>query len=90
MSQEDHRSWIDAQMSDCIRLDNDCAEICWTAAGYMSRDSQFMHDICRVCAEVCDACGAECAKHEAEHCRHCAEECRSCADECRHMAGAHS
>jgi len=76
-------------MAECIRLDVDCAEICWAAASYESRGSQFAHDICRVCAEICDACGAECEKHAGhmEHCRTCAEACRHCAEECRRMAG---
>lgn len=79
-----------AKMAECIRRDLDCAQICWTAAGYMSRDSRFMQDICRVCAEICEACGAECRKHPAEHCQQCAEACDHCAEECRHMAGAAS
>ena len=76
------------KMADCIRLDRDCADICWSSAGWMSRDSQFAADLCRLCAEICDACGAECEKHEAEHCQHCAEACRRCAEECRQMASA--
>jgi hypothetical protein len=76
------------KMAECIRLDRDCAEICWSAAAWMSRDSQSAVDICRLCAEVCDACGAECEKHQAEHCQRCSEACRRCAEECRQMAGA--
>lgn len=75
-------------MAECIRLDKDCAEICWSAAGYMSRDSQFSQQVCTICAEICDACAAECRKHKAEHCQRCAEACESCAEECRRMAGA--
>lgn len=75
-------------MAECIRLDKDCAEICWTAAGMMSRGSQFAQDICRICAEICEACAAECGKHKADHCQQCAEACRKCAEECRRMAGA--
>lgn len=77
-----------SQMAECIRLDKDCAEMCWTAAAYMSRDSRFARDICRVCAEICEACAAECRQHEAEHCQRCAEACEQCAAECRQMAGA--
>jgi len=77
-----------SRMAECIRLDRDCAEICWAAAGYMSRGSHFLNDVCRVCADVCDACAAECEKHEADHCRRCAEACHPCAEECRRMAGA--
>jgi hypothetical protein len=77
-----------ARMTECVRLDRDCAEICWTAAAYMSRGSHFAGELCRVCAEVCDACAAECARHEVEHCQRCAEACRRCAEACRRMAGA--
>lgn len=77
-----------AKMAECIRLDKDCAESCWTAAGFMSRGSRFAQDICRVCAEICEACGAECRKHKADHCQRCADECERCAEECRQMAGA--
>jgi hypothetical protein len=76
-----------AMMSECIRLDRDCADICWTSAAWMSRDSRFARDLCRLCATVCDACGAECGKHKHEHCQRCAEACRTCATECRRMAG---
>jgi len=77
-----------AEMAECIRLDRDCASICWTAAAFMSRGSPFAADLCRVCADVCDACGDECAKHKPEHCQRCARACRHCAEECRRMAGA--
>lgn len=84
LSEQDVKS-----LAECIRLDMDCAEICWTAASSMSRGSQFAQDVCRVCAEVCDACGAECEKHsKMDHCRKCGEACRQCAEECRRMAGA--
>ena len=75
------------KMAECIRLDDDCGSICWSAAAFMSRGSQFAEEICRVCAEICDACGAECRKHKVDHCQTCAEACERCAEECRRMAG---
>lgn len=75
------------QMARCIRLDADCAEICWGAASYMSRGSEFAQEICRVCAEICDACGDECNKFDMDHCQRCAKACHDCAEECRKMAG---
>jgi hypothetical protein len=75
-------------MAACIRLDRDCAEVCWGAAAFLSRGSQFAADLCRLCAGVRDDCGAECAKHPVEHCRRCAETCRRCAEGCRKVAGA--
>jgi len=75
-----------AKMADCIRLDTDCAGICWSAAAYMSRGSQFAHEMCRACADICDACGQECHKHKLDHCQQCAEECDRCAEDCRQMS----
>jgi hypothetical protein len=75
-------------MAECIRLDRDCSAICFMAAAYMSRDSRFATEICRICADICDACGQECRRHETEHCQRCAEACERCAEECRQMAGA--
>lgn len=75
-------------MAECIRLDRDCAAICWLTAGFMSRGSKFATALCRVCADICEACGAECAKHKHAHCQQCAEACQRCAAECRKMAGA--
>lgn len=83
-----HESDVSA-MSECIRLDMDCAQICWMAASYMSGGSRFAHELCALCADVCEACADECRRHEKhEHCRRCAEACRRCVDECRAMAGA--
>lgn len=75
-----------SKMAECIRLDRDCAELCWLAAGMLSRGSGFMHEICDLCAEVCEACGAECRRHQFDHCQRCADECEKCAEECRRMA----
>lgn len=77
-----------SKMAECIRLDRDCAEACWAAAAWMSRESRFAAELCRLCAEVCEACGAECGKHSHDHCRRCAEACRACADACREMVSS--
>ena len=54
-------------MADCIRADLDCAAICRLAAGSMSRDGSFVHEICELCAETCSACAAECERHPYDH-----------------------
>jgi hypothetical protein len=74
-------------MAECIRLDRDCARICWMASAFLSSNSTFAVDLCRLCADVCDACGEECERHDFDHCQRCATACRSCAEECRQMAG---
>lgn len=73
-------------MAACIRLDMECAAICYAAAELMSLGSERSKEICRMCAEMCEACGNECGKHQEEHCKACAEACKKCADECRRMA----
>lgn len=75
-----------AELTTCIRLNQDCATICLDAAQLMSRGSQYAQAICKLCADICDACGAECAKHKMDHCQACAQACKACADECRKMA----
>lgn len=71
----------------CIKLNQDCADICHLAVKLMARDSGFAKMICGICAEVCNACAAECEKHShMEHCKNCAETCRKCAEECSKMS----
>jgi hypothetical protein len=76
-------------MSACIRLDLDCAEICYLASAYMARGSDNVAAICQLCAGICEACAAECSKHSMDHCRACARACQLCAEECRKMVSAH-
>ena len=73
-------------LARCIQLDIDCAEICRTAAAFMSRGGELASAICGVCADICDACADECERHDMDHCRECAAACRRCADECRRMS----
>ena len=73
-------------MARCIALDRECARICYTASASMASNSEFAHEICKVCADICRACGEECRQHESmEHCRRCAEACDRCAKECERM-----
>ena len=39
-------------LSRCIQLDRDCATVCWTASQVMSRDSEFVKQICNICSKV--------------------------------------
>ena len=75
-------------MTACIKLCRDCADICTLCGRLTARGSQFMKSFMVVCAEVCEACAAECEKHAGHiaHCKTCAEACRKCAEECRSMA----
>ncbi len=71
------------EMADCIRLDRECAEMCWITIAFISQGSKLMNDLARRCIAACDACATECEKHDMEHCRRCAAACRDCAKECR-------
>ncbi|MGY8527166.1 four-helix bundle copper-binding protein [Paracidovorax citrulli] len=73
-------------MTECIRLDLDCADICQLAVNVMSRGSDCAKPVCALCAEICQRCGDECAKHQMDHCQQCAQACHACAQACRQMA----
>jgi hypothetical protein len=75
------------ELTRCIQLDLDCAEICQLAATYMARDSELAGEICALCARVCEWCAEECERHDMDHCRRCAESCRQCARECAALPG---
>ena len=76
-----------ARMRTSIRLNMECATICYAAAELMSMSSYRSSDICRLCEEVCEACAAECEKHDTAACRACAIACKACAEECRIISG---
>ena len=73
------------ELTRCIQLDMDCAEICRLASAYMARESELVTEMCSFCADVCAACAEECERHAMDHCRRCAEACRECANECQRM-----
>src|SRR5690625_760160 len=63
----------------CIRLNQDCADICETTGRLISRQTEPDWTVIRTqleaCIQACSKCGAECARHadHMEHCRVCAE-----------------
>jgi hypothetical protein len=69
-------------MAACIKLDRDCADICFQAARLLKRRSAIAHQFLLICEEVCRLCGEECNKHQHEHCKKCAEACFICAEAC--------
>ena len=78
-----------AALETCIRLNQDCADICALGADLLRRHSVFHARLCGLCAEACEACAEECGRHpELDHCRECAEMCRRCEETCRNMAMA--
>lgn len=70
-----------ADRTACMRFD--CAQICRLAVELMNRDSEFVKEVCGVCATICVACAEENARLADGPCQRCAELCRLCAEECR-------
>src|SRR5690349_15886292 len=76
-----------ASLSRCMSLSLDCSGVCRLAAQLMSRDSEYVEEICVFCENLCQTCANECAKHghlDQHTC--CADLCRTCAEECRKLA----
>ncbi|MBI2930632.1 MAG: four-helix bundle copper-binding protein [Planctomycetes bacterium] len=70
-----------------IRMLEDCAEVCQTAANLMLRDSDLHESICGVCADVCERCAQDCDRFADDSImKGCADACRRCADACRRVA----
>lgn len=78
-----------ANLRQCIRLNSDCADICFATARIAVRrtggNEQIIHAVLEACALACRLCGDECDKHAQmhEHCRICADACRRCEEACR-------
>lgn len=72
----------------CIRLNQDCADICIATGRMLTRQQdpelRLVRAQLEACLIACQVCGDECAKHAQhhEHCRICAGACRTCADAC--------
>jgi hypothetical protein len=73
-------------MSRCIRLCRDVADVASMHARFMARNSAYSEDLAATCADLCEECADECEQHDHEHCQVCAEVLRECAETCRQMA----
>jgi hypothetical protein len=82
-----------ARLTQCIRLNLDCADLCAAAGSMASRrtgtNELVIKRVIEACADACRLCGDECSKHADahEHCRICAEACRRCQNACLEAAG---
>ena len=80
-----------AELTHCIRLNLDCADVCCVTARVLSRqthyDPRLSLNLLQVCLVACQTCGDECAHHAPHHghCQLCAEACRDCEDACREL-----
>ncbi|MCS5480601.1 four-helix bundle copper-binding protein [Corynebacterium sp. YIM 101645] len=80
-----------AELTTCIRLNLDCADICETTGRVLSRpggwDVNLIRSLLEACRTACQACGEECDRHAEmhEHCKVCAEACRRCEQACAQL-----
>jgi hypothetical protein len=76
----------------CIRLDVDCATLCWSTALLLTRRPFVEPGITmrhlNTCAEMCRRCAAECDRHgdRHSHCATCAAACEQCATACERLS----
>jgi hypothetical protein len=81
------------EMVKCIRLCQDCTDVCTATAAVISRPADYDADVARpllqACAAICKSCGDECERHaHMPHCQVCAEACRRCEQACRDLLDA--
>ena len=83
-----------ADLRQCIRLNQDCADLCFAAGALGSRrtgsNEACLQQTIMLCGAACAECATECERHAGmhEHCRICAEACRECAEACRTAAAS--
>jgi hypothetical protein len=81
-------------MTACIRLNQDCADVCETTGKILSRqtalDRNVVRSIIQACQTICASCAVECERHGSamEHCRVCADACRACERACAKVLAA--
>lgn len=72
----------DHDMTQCIRLNIECAAICSATAKLMCMESEQAVALAKLCAELCKKCERECSGHTTQHCIDCAKACHTCASIC--------
>lgn len=71
-------------LTDCIRYDRECADICGIAMDFVSRKGTITQELLEACVKSCETCAEECEKHaHMQHCQDCAEACYACAEACK-------
>jgi len=80
-----------ADMVACIRLCQNCADICAAVVSVVSRpydwDVRVIRPLVEACAAICGSCAAECERHAPEHahCEVCGQACRRCEQACSEL-----
>lgn len=82
------------ELTDCIRSDILCAEVCQTFANLLTYpgtpDDLVLRGLADVCEDACRACADDCEEHAErhEHCAQCARICRECERACSELVAA--
>lgn len=75
-------------LARCIRLNQDCANVCEVTAKVFSRqtarDENLLRAVLQACLVACRVCAEECERHAKamKHCEVCADACRACEKAC--------
>jgi hypothetical protein len=83
-----------ADLTECIRSDLDCADMCEATGRLLSRftgnDTNLTRAFLDTCAAACRACAEECERHASTHahCAACVEACRRCEETCEALLAA--
>ena len=80
-----------AELTETIRLNLDCADVCAAAGALASRRTGSNDLVVRMmietCVSACRVCAEDCEQHtHMPHCVVCAEVCRRCEAVCRQAA----
>lgn len=73
------------ELTACIRLGQDCAEICMLLFRSVKRRSVLVPSLLAICKSICDLCAEECDKHSEDFCQQCAAACLLCGEACRKL-----
>ncbi|SEL78543.1 hypothetical protein SAMN05421740_11026 [Parapedobacter koreensis] len=71
-----------SELATCIRLSQDCAEICMLLIRSVKRQSALVPLLLTLCDFICQLCAEECEKHEEDHCQQCSAACLLCSQAC--------
>jgi len=63
----------DERMVECIRLDEDVAELSETVLAFVPRNSRFSRRVLQSFVQAARACRQECSTHSHAHCQECAQ-----------------
>ena len=69
-------------MSNCIKLNLHCAEVCQLALRLLAGNSSQVVSAVELCMALCDECATSCEAYEYDLCRLSAEACRQTEKHC--------